>query len=257
MDITLLLESKVFIATTSGLGGILATVFAQYLLNKRGVFSYQVFHNRIGLSAVDAIYGSVKVTWNDNPVLHLYLSTVEVTNESIKDYESVAIRIFTNNTTLLTQRTEIVGTTRIIDFTEDYKNKIAVSEGNQPTEEQFTLFRNQRDYFIPTMNRGQVLRFEFLNAAHSNEQPAIWLDILHKGVICKFQMAKNQIFGVVQSEAALVGSFLGAIGIVAVIIWVENLALASILSFLIGWLVLVPGVFAIKFLRWLRGVLAG
>jgi len=257
MDIAALFENKLFVAVFSAAAGILVTVIAQYLLNKRGVFSYQVFHNRVGLSADDAIYGSVKVTWNDNPVSHLYLSTVAVTNQSMKDYESVVIRVFSNNTTLLTQRTEIVETTRLIDFTDEYKNQIAVTDGGQPSDAQFTLYRSQRDYLAPIMNRGQKLRFEFLNAAYSEEQPAIWLDILHKGVTCKFEVAKNQIFGVPQSEAVIVGTVIGILGIIFVIMWVESVALAAILSFLIGWLVLIPGAFSIKLFRRLREALAG
>lgn len=257
MDIATLLNSKLFIATFSALGGIIMAVFSQYLLNKRGIFSYQVFHNRVGLSAEDTIYGSVKVTWNDNPVAHLYLSTVEVTNQSMKDFESVVVRVFTNNTTLLTQRTAILGTTRLIEFTEEYNDKIAVPEGAKPTEEQFSLYRTQRDYIVPTINRGQVLHFEFLNAAHSEEQPAIWLDILHKGVVCKFQVAKNKILGVPQSEAAVMGTLVGLFGVAIIIVWVKSIFLASLLSFLIGWLVLVPGAYTIKFLRKLRELLAG
>ena len=167
---------------------------AQYILNKRGIFSYNVFHNRVGISTEDAIYGSVKVTWNENPVAHLYLSTVELTNQSMKDYESVVVRIYTSNTQLLTQRTEIAGTTRLIDFSEDYKKEIAVREGDRPSDSQFNLFRSQRDYFVPTMNRGQILRFQFLNAAISEHQPNIWVDVLHKGVKCKFRIAKNFSF---------------------------------------------------------------
>ncbi len=257
MDITALFDNKLFISASSAVAGVLLTVIAQYLLDKRGVFSYQVFHNRVGLSAEDTIYGSVKVTWNDNPVSHLYLSTVQVTNQSMKDYESVVVRVFSNNTTLLTQRTEIVGTTRLIDFTEEYKNKITVPDGSQPTEEQYELFRRRRDYLVPIMNRGQILRFELLNAAYSEEQPAIWLDILHKGVICKFQIIKNQVFGVPQSQAALIGSVIGIIGVVFVIVLVDNLTIAAVLSFLIGWLVLVPGAFAIKLFHKLREALAG
>tara|TARA_R110002074_G_scaffold373069_2_gene548839 strand:- start:99869 stop:100642 length:774 start_codon:yes stop_codon:yes gene_type:complete len=257
MDIVNLLDNKLFIAGISAFGGLIVAVVAQYLLNKRGVFAYQVFHNRVGLSAEDAIYGSVKVTWNDTAVAHLYLSTVEITNLSMKDYESVVVRVFSNNTTLLTQRTEIVDSTRLIEFTQEYKNEIAVSDGGRPTENQFSLYRTQRDYFVPTMNRGQALRFEFLNAAHSEQQPAIWLDILHKGVVCKFQVAKEQVFGVPQSTAALVGTVVGLLGVGAIIAWVQSLPLAALLSFLIGWLVLVPGAYTIKAFRRLREVFAG
>jgi hypothetical protein len=257
MDTSTLIDSKVFIAIASALGGIIVAVITQYLLNKRGLFTYYVFHSRVGLSTEDAIYGSVKVTWNENPVSHLYLSTVEITNQSMKDFDSVIVRVFTNNTMLLSQRTEIVGTTRLIDFTEEYKKEIAVTEGSQPTDAQFGLFRRQRDYLVPTMNRGQILRFQFLNAAHSEEQPAIWVDVLHKGVKCKFRIAKNQILGVPQPEAALAGTLVGLVAVGFVIVYAESLPFAALLSFLIGWLVLVPGAYTVKALRKIRDWLAG
>lgn len=257
MDISTFVDSKIFIAIASALGGIIVAVISQYLLNKRGLFAYYVFHNRVGLSAEDVIYGSVKVTWNENPVAHLYLSTVELTNQSMKDFESVIVRVFTNNTMLLSQRTEIVGTTRFIDFTEEYKKEIAVAEGSQPTNAQFDLFRRQRDYFVPTMNRGQMLRFQFLNAALSEDQPTIWLDVLHKGIKCKFRIAKNQILGVPQPEAALAGTLVGLAAVVFVIVYAESVPFAALLSFLIGWLVLVPGAYTVKALRKVRDWLAG
>jgi len=46
MDIAALFENKLFVAVFSAADGILVTVIAQYLLNKRGVFSYQVFELR-------------------------------------------------------------------------------------------------------------------------------------------------------------------------------------------------------------------
>lgn len=93
MDTSNLIDSKIFVAIASALGGIIVTVITQYLLNKRALFTYRVFHNLVGLSAENAIYGCVKVTWNDNPVSHLYVSTVELTNQSMKDFHSVFMRV--------------------------------------------------------------------------------------------------------------------------------------------------------------------
>lgn len=257
MDISTIINSRIFTGAASALGGIVIAVVTQYILNKRGIFSYYVSHNRVGLSAEDAIYGSVKVTWNENPVAHLYLSTVELINESLKDYESVSIRVYTNDAILLTQRTEIVGTTYFLDFTEDYKNQIAVKEGNKPSDPQFNLFQRRRDFFVPTLNRGQKLQFQFLNAAISEKQPNIWVDVLHKGIKCKFRIARNMVFGVPQPTAALVGTAVGIIAVILVAIFISNLQVAAILSFIIGITVLIPGAFTIKLLRKVRGWLAG
>lgn len=257
MDISALLDSKIFVGLASAIGGIIIAVVTQYLLNKRGTFTYTVFHTRVGLSAEDAIYGSVKVTWNEHPVAHLFLSTIELANQSMKDYESVVVRVFSSNTMLLSQRTEIVGTTRLIDFTEDYKKELAVPPGSQPTNSQFDKFRCQRDYLAPIMNRGQILRFQFLNAAKSEDQPTIWLDILHKGVTCKFQIPQTQILGVPQSEAVIAGTLVGLLATGLVIAYVTSLPLAALFSFLIGWLVVVPGAYTVKALRKFRELLAG
>ena len=64
----------------------------QRIVNKRGLFTFVVRHNKVGESTDDAIFGTVRVTWNDNIIRHLYLSTVELTNESLKDFENVVVK---------------------------------------------------------------------------------------------------------------------------------------------------------------------
>jgi len=257
MDITTLIDSKIFIGIVSALAGIVAAVITQNWLSKRALFTYYVFHNRIGLSAEDAIYGSVKVTWNDNLVSHLYLSTVELINQSAKDFENVVVRVFTNNTLLLAHRAEIISTTRIIEFTDEYKKELVVPEGEQPTNTQLDLYHHRRDYLIPIMNRGQKVSFQYLNAADSEEQPTIWLDVLHKGVKCKFRVAQNQFLGVPQPTAALVGTLVGLIAVGFVVIYIESLPIVALLSFFLGLVVLVPGAYTVKVFRKIRDWLAG
>ena len=241
-----ILNNKLILAIVAALLGGIVTIFTQRWLNRRALFTYSVFHSQIGLSAEDVVYGSVQITWNNAPVAHLYLSTVELTNQSTRDFESVTVRAFTGNNWLLVEKTAVVGTTRVLEYTDDYKRQIAVATGEQPTESQFNLYRHQRDYIIPTMNRGQTVRFEFLNASESNEQPGIWLDILEKGIKLKFTPPQDQFAGVPQLTAALVGTLVGLILVALILIYVSNLFIAAILSYLIGLLVLLPGAFTIK-----------
>ena len=198
-----ILNNKVMLVIVGALLGTVSTIAAHGWLNRRALFTYSVVHAHIGMSTEDAIYGSVRITWNNNPVAHLYVSTVELTNQSVKDFESITVRAFSHNTLLLGEKTEVIGTTRILEHTKDYKSRIAVAEGEQPTEFQFKLYGHQREYFVPTMNRGQSVRFEFLNAPSLNEQPSIWLDILEKGVQLKFTTQQGQFAGVPQPTAAL------------------------------------------------------
>ena len=132
MDSTLL-QNRLVVALIACAVGAVLTLLTQRFLKKRGLFTYFVWHNRVAVSSEDAIFGSVRVTWNNNPVANLYSSTIELRNESLNDYENVIVRVFTNDTILLTERTEIVGTTRFLEWTEAFVRSLAVLPGTQPT----------------------------------------------------------------------------------------------------------------------------
>ena len=249
------LDSRLVIALVStGLGAFLMFLI-QMIVNKRGLFTYVVRHNKVGMSTDDAVFGTVRVTWNDNLIRHLYLSTIELKNESLKDYENVVVKVFTSDTHLLTERSELVGTTRILQFTEEFSNKLAVEAGAQPAQEQSALYYRQREYLLPTMNRGQVVRIDYLNSALTEEQPSLWIDIVHKGVQLQLRVPHNVFMGVSQPHAALVGSALGLLVIIAVVFLVDAVWVASVICMMYGLAVLVPGAACIKSWHWLRDLL--
>ena len=90
------------IVASAACGGVV-TLLLFRIAKKRGKFSYFVHHNRIAMSADDLVFGNVQVTWNQEPVANLFLSTVELKNDSLKDFEDVVVKVFTNDTTLLTR----------------------------------------------------------------------------------------------------------------------------------------------------------
>ncbi|MBC6428235.1 MAG: hypothetical protein GDA55_03270 [Cellvibrionales bacterium] len=252
MDIATILQSQYLIGLSSLAFGIIGTVIVNALCNKRSLFTYNVRHSQIGLSAHDSIYGTVQLSWNNQPVARLYLSTVELHNASSKDFDSVIVRIFSNNTILLTEKAHIVGTTRNLEFSDDYKNKIAVQSGQEPTDEQFDLYRHQRDYIIPIMNRGEKIKIEVLNTPEPNENPVINLDLLHKGVRCKFKIDQPLFMGEPQETSARVGSVLGLVVVLVLLYFVSNIWVAGITAYFVGWAALFVGAFAIKIFKKLR-----
>ena len=252
-----LLDSRLVVALFStGLGAFLMFLI-QKIVNKRGLFTYFVQHNKVGVSADDAVFGSVRVTWNNNLIPHLYLSTIELKNESLKDYENVAVEVFTNDTELLTERSELVGTTRSLQWTDEFSKKLAIESGAKPTDEQKALYHNQRNYILPTLNRGEVVRVAYLNAALTEHQPSLWIDIVHKGVKVEYRPPHNVFMGVSQSHAALAGSTLGLAVLGAVIWFIDATWIASVICMVYGLSVMVPGAVCIKTWRWLRDFLGG
>lgn len=241
----------------SGLGGAAVTLLAQAWLRRRGVFTYHVTHSRVGVSADDPIYGSVRVTWNDNPASNLFFSVIELTNESATDYKDVVVRMFSNNTTLLSESAFVADSVMPISYSDDYRQTIAVPPGQTPTPEQFAIYNSRREYLVPVLNRGQVVRLSVLNAAHEEGGPSIWLDIQHAGVICKFKPPGVHVLGVGRSEAILVGSLFGLATVIMLASVIESNLFVAILSFLIGWLALLPGVGIVKAFRKFRQILTG
>ena len=252
-----ILSNKYLIGILAAIGSSLLTILTQQVLNRRGRFRYFVTHGRVGVSSDDVIFGSVKITWNDTPVANLYLSTVEMVNESMRDYENVEVRAYTGDTNLLTERTEIVGTTQFLKFTDEYLKQIHVEPGQQPTKAQIEMYFHQRHYLIPTFNRGQIIRFNFLNTAITQNQPNIWLDILHKGVKLKFGVAHKKILEVPQPTAGWVGLIIGLFVVGAVVYLSHTVWLAAILSFVYGIFAQIPGALAVKAWRWLKNMLGG
>lgn len=242
-----LLDNQYIFSFVSGVIGILLALGGQKILKKRGLFTYFTQHNKLGSSIHNnPIYGSVQVTWNNNPVNHLYLSTIELINKSSKDYESVTVCVFTDDTTFLAEETEIEGSIHFLGYTDKYSTQISVPEGGKPTEYQLSLYRGRREYLIPTMNRGQIVRFHYLNAASSEAAPSIWLDMLHPGVTLKFRVAPYTIYGVPQFDAARAGVVIGSMVVGLVIAYIDSLWLAAIITFLFGLFAQIPGAYMIK-----------
>jgi hypothetical protein len=252
-----ILDNKYILMGATALGSSLLTILVQLVLNRRARFRYLVSHARVGISADDPIFGSVRVLWNNNPVANLYVSSIELVNDSARDFENVVVRVFTNDTILLTERAELIGTTRILNWAPEYAQQLRVISGQQPTQQQIDLHGRQRDYLVPTMNRGQVVRLTFLNAARGQTQPTLWLDILHRGVKAEIGVAQSQILGVAQPTAAWAGLLTGFVVVAAIISSVQTLWLGVVIAFVYGLVAQLPGACAVRLVRRVWGFFRG
>ena len=254
MDV--LLNNRVALAVVSAILGWLLGLLNQKLLNKRAVFTYSVRHNRLASASDDVVFGRVQVTWGGTPVDNLYLSTVELRNESLKDFESVTVQVIAADTTLLTERSELVGTDRILSFSDAYQREVTVRDGEEPTAQQRNMFWQRREYRIPTMNRGQIVRVTYLNAP-SREVPTITLSLVHKGVRLMQRAPQGvvqELMGVPVPRATGVGTLFALPVLVLVSSVVDIVWLAAVVSMVYGMAVSFAGVVAIRIGQWIRGL---
>lgn len=257
MNILQLLQSEYISIITGGLGGIITAWITQRVLNKRGIFTYSVTHTRVGITAEDIIFGNVAVSWNGTQVQNLYLSTIEMKNESMNDYDNVVVNAFTSDTQLMTEQTQLLDTPNALEWSEKYKSQLHVEPNNGLSQKQLTIYTGQREYIIPIFNRGQSIKITFLNSAKSNEMPNIWLSVAQKGVKLKFQGPQNLILGVPQNQAAFFGVILGILVLVVLMIFVTETWAIAIAAMTYGLVAQLPAAYAIKAIRHLREAIGG
>ncbi len=257
MDIGEIFQNKIVIVTCSTIFGIFVTWITQQILNKRAVFSYNVNHNRVGVSTDDSIFGSVRVTLNGNEVPNLYLSTIEIRNESSNDYENVDIRAYTNDTLLLSEQTQIDETSYILEWSNKYKKDLHLADGQEISQTQRDLYNRQREFNVPAINRGQIIKLTFLNSATVNTDPSIWVDIQKKGIKLVFRRPLNIIHGESQPHAAVIGVIIGFL-IGAILIANDTVLWQAVcIAMIYGLVAATPGAYFLKLWRKCRDVIGG
>jgi hypothetical protein len=257
MNPLLIIQNEYISVIAGGIGGFITAWLSQKVLNKRGTFTYFVNHLRVGVSAEDPVFGSVAVSWNGNPIQNLYLSTIELKNESMNDYENVVVRTYTNDTLLLSEQTQILDTPNILEWTEKYRKQLHIEAGESPSKNQWDIYNGQREYLIPIMNRGQAIRLTYLNSAKSSEVPNIWLAVSQKGVKLKFRVPQNQILGVPQPRAAFAGVLIGVAAVIILVLLTSDPWVIATASLTYGLLAQLPGAYSIKLLRRIREAIGG
>ncbi|MGV3707597.1 MAG: hypothetical protein ACO1Q7_02070 [Gemmatimonas sp.] len=236
--------------------GALLTIVVQLSLAKRSRFSYTVRHDRIAFAADDAIFGTVRVLWNDRAVSNLYYSVLELHNDSLKDFEKIEVRVFTNNARLLTDTAGLAGSSYAIDWADSYKQRLKVAEGTDATIGQIQAHNSERVYTIPVMNRGQVVKFTYLVEALESS-PSIWMDTVHTGVKLRYGASPELFWGVSQGWAVVVGILMSAGIVVTCLRLTDSAVINAWVAFGASAVALNIGALVIKGWRYLRNSVFG
>jgi len=80
------------------LGAIITLIFTK-LSAKTGTLRYFVTSNKVGISADDQVFGSVRLTWQGHEVRNLYLCTIQVENTTTQDYENIQFKVYSGQET--------------------------------------------------------------------------------------------------------------------------------------------------------------
>ncbi|MBB3118112.1 hypothetical protein [Pseudoduganella violacea] len=206
IDIQTILDSKLAVAVISAIGGGIAGRLAGMLKNRIQELEYTVTHDRVGISANDPVFGSVKAVWNGTELSNLFNSTVTITNTTTKDLKDVVVKVYTGSTKLLTQHVSIKGSTYVPQFTEAFNQATQAPPGGQASAAQLEQYLSSREYKIGTLNRGQQAIFQFLTTEPNlGNSPLILAEIQQEGRRAVFKQTGPEYHGVPARRALAVG----------------------------------------------------
>jgi hypothetical protein len=250
-----LVENKAVLSALSLIGGgVLGSLIAA-LRGRLKTLEYTVTHDRVALAAEDAVFGSVRVTWQGHEVTNLFTSTVTLENATTRDYTQLKFKVYTGDTLLLTQYTEIPGTSFILKWTDEYEAAVHVVPGQQPTDQQFWIFRHNREFIVPVLNRGQKAVVRFLTTVPVGTQgPAVWLDMLHPGVRVEFRPNVPQVHGVPVRFALPIGLLACILVLIASSVFVAQAWVAGPLCMSFGLVAQSVGAFIYRGFRYLKNL---
>ena len=120
-------------------------------------------------------------------------------------------------------------------FTEEFKRSIDVPTGQDPTTEQVNIYHHNREFLIPTLNRGQKVLTRFLvTVANANSAPSIWMDTLHPGIKLKYRPNQNHFLGIPVRITLPLGLAICFIVVIVSAIYLTEVWSASIICMVVG-----------------------
>lgn len=251
------IENKLILTGISLIIGAILKTLIDKILNKTKIIYYHVNTEKIALSNNDPIFGNIKVEWNNLSVNNLYNTVIEIENTTSVDFENLELKVWSNqDTLLLNEKTHMISTTRIIEWSEAYKKEIYVSDGEQATESQINIYRHERKYSIPVFNRGQKLQFIYLSTLISDENTNfIQIEMIYPGLQLKQRYLTNKIHNVLVQDALFWGLFASIIAMLLSPLYIENIWIVAVLCTLTGLFAQSIGAYIFKFIIFIRDLL--
>lgn len=253
-------EAYVYISLISGgLGGLAVNLLTHRVINRRGVFTYWVNHSKVGNSVDHPEFGKITVSWNDSPQENIFLSTMQMKNSSLNDYENLIIKTSSQNTTLMSEQTRILDSINKFNLSDRFKSEILGFGEEGPSAYQREVYFSSREYMVPVLNRGQTIEIAYLNfpSNSTGPGPVLTLSVEQKGVRTVYRLPDREIFGVSQKLAAICGVFLGLLLLVLTGFFNEGFFPVALVAMAYGLVAQFPGVLVVKGFRWVRNLIGG
>ncbi|MFP5385131.1 MAG: hypothetical protein ACLGHN_03580 [Bacteriovoracia bacterium] len=216
--------------------------------------NYSVWHQSLGTSISDNLFGNVQILYNDNPVSRLYFSTLVLENHSSRDFENIDINIYCDqDSSILISHGYIEFSPNALKFTDEYEATLRQAQTDPSV---WINAIKRRDYKIPVINRGDIIKFQLL-ITNTIKQPEIYASCDRAGIKMKYAINMKDFKGETAKHCTWIGSIIALILCWPLIKYTpsEYLFIAIIVGTLLGLFAMFLGWGAIKFFKTLLRVL--
>lgn len=209
------------------------------------VLRYQIEHTYLGASQTDELFGTLKVTLNDEEYANVYLSTVALANDTGKDLKDLELNVAPD------QETKVLGSyasksssMKWLPFADEFQQ--VVNQAIAGDQASATYIQTRRDYKIPVLNREENVTITLLTTNAASQQPSLAVGCDHVGVRLQQAPAVPHMYGEPQTLSTWIG-----IAIVFVLAWpivilIPSKAVAVTVGLLLGIFCLGFGIVARK-----------
>ncbi|MBX9697411.1 MAG: DUF4168 domain-containing protein [Alphaproteobacteria bacterium] len=231
---------------------IVAGIFLKHIWekirNRVTYLNYSVWHQSLGTSITDNLFGNVQILYNNNPVSSLYFTTLMLENHSSRDIENIEVNIYCDQaSSILISHGYVELSPNALKFSDEYHEMLKLAQTDSSL---WTNVISRRDYNIPVINRGDTVKFQLLTT-NPTKQPEIYANCDQAGIKLKYAVNLKDFKGETSKHCAWVGTAIALTLCYPLIIYVPNdyTYLAIIAGTFLGLYAMYLGWLVIKFLK--------
>ncbi len=246
-------------AAWAAIGALIAHVWHRYR-SRLTPLRWQAAHQPLGVSTQDALFGTVEVRYNGQPVHNLFFTTIDLQNQSNIDLKDVDLNlVFQDGTIIYMAHGAVQGSANMLPFADPFNsdlNRFLELQPQDPNRPALgAALSRRRDFRVPVLNRGASLRIAMLVQAQPGQRPLVNVGCDHAGVRLLFQGPQDLVFGVQRGLAALTG-LTAAFAVVVVLVSLPvGVAATAFIALALGSLTAAIGAALVRSFRWLLRML--
>lgn len=224
-------------------------------LNRMATFRWSAHHLPIALAADTPKFGKIDVTWNGEAVKNVTLCSIEVENESSRDFENVNVKfVYSEGSRFLGYEGHLTGVSQRLPWTTHFQEVAQrfVTAGQEATDADHQYLETNRELVVPVFNRGAKFEITFLMHPPPSGYPYISVYCDHAGVRTVERPRQELFLGVPRYYAERWGLVAGVLLVVLIGRYVPVWWAALGLSFVAGAAVSTAGAGVIHAWRLLK-----